>query len=142
MRTPAESNTFRRLQIFSGVSPTPGGEENLSNWLEQAQLMIEECECSDREKPKRIMESVRGPALEIVQAIRFSDPNATPADYLQALEKAFGVFESGEDLYFAFRSLRQNLGEKLSAFLRRLEGVLSKVVQKGGLEPSHKDNLL
>lgn len=53
------------------------------------------------------------------------------------MESAFGTPESGEDLYFAFRSLHQQSGEKLSDFLRRLECSLTNVVQKGGL-PSHK----
>lgn len=44
--------------------------------------------------------------------------------------------ESGDDLYFAFRLLQQQPGEKLSDFLRRLERCLSKVVQRGGLPPT------
>lgn len=50
---PTESNTYRRLRTFSGVSPTPQGEESLDSWLEQAKLMIEECECADKEKKKK-----------------------------------------------------------------------------------------
>ena len=137
MRPTSENNAFRRLRTFSGHHPTPAGEESFEHWLEQARLMIEECDCSDREKRKRIVESLKGPALEIIQAVRLNNPDASPECYVEALESAFGTPESGEDLYFAFRSLHQQRGEKLSDFLRRLERSLTKVVQRGGL-PSHR----
>ncbi|XP_032882254.1 paraneoplastic antigen Ma1 homolog [Amblyraja radiata] len=140
MRPTSENNAFRRLRMFSGNLPTPPGEESLDHWLEQAYLMIEECDCSEREKRKRIVESLKGPALEIIQAVRLNDPDASPDCYVKALESAFGTLVSGEDLYFAFRSLHQQSGEKLSDFLRRLECSLIKVVQKGGLLSHRADH--
>lgn len=128
-----DSSSFRRLRTFSGVIPTPAGEDNLENWMEQAMLMVEECDRSEKEKKLRIVESLRGPALEIIQAVRFTNSNASPKEYLAAVESAFGSSESGEDLYFKFRALRQRHGECLSDFLRRLEKVLIKVVQRDGL---------
>lgn len=101
------------------MTPTPAGEETLDNWLEQAQLMIDECDCSEKEK--RIVESLKGPALEIIQAVRCNDPGASPEDYLTTLENVFGISESGENLYFTFRSMQQKPGERLSDFLRRLK---------------------
>ncbi|CAI5657555.1 unnamed protein product [Oreochromis niloticus] len=137
MRPTSENTASRRLRIFSGQSPTPAGEESLDSWVEQARLMIEECDCSEREKRRRIVESLKGPALEIIQAVRRDNPDASPESYVEALESSFGSLESGEDLYLAFRSLGQQRGEKLSDFLRRLERSLTKVVQRGGL-PSHQ----
>ncbi|KAK0134676.1 Paraneoplastic antigen Ma1 [Merluccius polli] len=139
MRPPQENNAFRRLRVFSGVMPTPAGEETLESWLEQAQLMLDECDCSVKEKKKRIVESVKGPAFEIIQAVRCNDADARPGDYLAALENAFGITKSGEDLYFAFRSMQQKSGERLSDYLRRLEKALAKAVQKGGLPPTSRD---
>uniref|UniRef100_A0AAR2KDB2 CCHC-type domain-containing protein n=1 Tax=Pygocentrus nattereri TaxID=42514 RepID=A0AAR2KDB2_PYGNA len=134
-----DSHVFRRLRAFSGLVPTPAGEESLDIWLEQARLMVDEAELPDREKRKRILESLKGPAFEIAQAVRANDPDATPDDYLAALEKVFGSTETGEDVYIAFRSMRQHFGEKLSDFLRRIERTLTKVVQKGGLLPTQRD---
>ena len=74
------------------------------------------------------MESLKGPALEIAKAVHTSNPDATPAKYLDALESAFGTAETGDDLYFAFRLMQQQHGEKLSDFLRQLEHSLSKVI--------------
>lgn len=134
MRPTSENTASRRLRIFSGHSSTPAGEESLDSWVEQARLMIEECDCSERERRRRVFESLKGPALE---AVRRDNPDASPESYVEALESAFGSLESGEDLYLAFRSLGQQRGEKLSDFLRRLERSLTKVVQRGGL-PSHR----
>lgn len=79
------------------------------------------------------MESVKGPALEVLQAVRFNDPNTTSIDYLDILESTFGTPESGKELYFAFRMLCQHPSEKLLEPLRCMEHVLNKVIQKGGL---------
>lgn len=138
-RSASDNNSYRRLRTFSGVLPTPPGEEQLDNWIEQARLMIEDCDRPDREKRMKIMESVKGPALEILQAVRFNNPDATPKDYIDVIENTFGTSETGEELYFAFRMLCQQPNEKLSAFLRRMERVLNKVVQKGGLEQTSAD---
>ncbi len=139
VRPPSDSNAYRRLRTFSGMVPTPTGEETMEHWMEQAKMMITECECSEKEKRRRIVESLKGPALEIIKAVRMSSPDSSSQQYLDALESTFGSSESGEDLYFAFRLLRQRPGESLSDFLRRIEKSLTKVVQRGGLSPSNVD---
>lgn len=47
---PADCGSYARLRMFSGVLPTPLGEEPFEHWLEQAWLMVKETECPDREK--------------------------------------------------------------------------------------------
>uniref|UniRef100_A0A9J8A271 Uncharacterized protein n=3 Tax=Cyprinus carpio TaxID=7962 RepID=A0A9J8A271_CYPCA len=140
MGTPSGDNSsYRRLRVFSGTLPTPVGEESLEHWLEHARLMVEESECSPKEKRRRIMESLKGPALAVVKAVRTADPEVSPARCLEAIESAFGSAETGEDLYFAFRLLQQQPKEKLSDFLRRVELSLTKVVRRGGLPTSRAD---
>ncbi|XP_049320366.1 60S ribosomal protein L38 isoform X1 [Astyanax mexicanus] len=68
-RFSGESSAYRRLRMFSGVTPTPLGEEQLDSWLEQARLMVDTCERPDKEKRMRILESLKGPASEIAQAV-------------------------------------------------------------------------
>ncbi|XP_056437540.1 uncharacterized protein LOC130374637 [Gadus chalcogrammus] len=131
-----DSHPYRRLRTFSGISPTPTGEETLDNWLEQATLLVEEVECSDKEKRRRILESLKGPAFEIIQAVRMTQPDASPREYIEAIESIFGTVESSEELYLSFRALHQQPGERLSEFLRRVERSLVKVVQGGGLPVS------
>ena len=134
-----ENSSYRRLRVFSGTLPTPAGEETLEHWLEQARLMVEESECSDKEKRRRVMECLRGAALAVVKAVRAADADVTPSKCLDALESAFGTAESGEDLYFEFRLMQQEKREKLSDFLRRLEQSLTKVVSRGGIPASRMD---
>uniref|UniRef100_A0A3P8NZ75 CCHC-type domain-containing protein n=1 Tax=Astatotilapia calliptera TaxID=8154 RepID=A0A3P8NZ75_ASTCA len=138
-RKPQAEGGYRRLRLFSGNLPVPPSEDPFDHWLEQAWLMVEESDCTDKEKRRRLMESLKGPALEIAKSVRESDPEAGPVEYLEALESAFGSAESGDDLYFAFRLMQQQSSEKLSDFLRRLERALSKVVQRGGFPASSKD---
>lgn len=92
--------------------------------------MVEESGGSPKDKRRKIMESLKGPALEVIRAVRLSDPDVTPEKCLEALESAFGLAELGDDLYFTFRLQQQQPGEKLSEFLRRLERCLSKVSKK------------
>uniref|UniRef100_A0A672HLD9 Uncharacterized protein n=1 Tax=Salarias fasciatus TaxID=181472 RepID=A0A672HLD9_SALFA len=139
MHKPQTEGGYRRLRLFSGNLPVPPNEETFEHWLEQAWLMVEESDCSDKEKRRRLMESLKGPALEMAQSVRDSDSEASPAEYLEALESAFGSAESGDDLYFAFRLMQQQPSEKLSDFLRRLERALTKVIQRGGFPALGKD---
>ncbi|RXN17862.1 Retrovirus-related Pol polyprotein from transposon 297 [Labeo rohita] len=135
----SDGSAYRRLRSFSGTVPIPTGEEALETWMDQARMMVMECECSEKEKRRRIIESLKGSALDVVKAVRFSNPDATSLQYLEALDGAFGTPESGEDLYFAFRLLRQNPGEALSDFLKRMEKSLTRVGQKGGLPGNNVD---
>ncbi|KAL6491410.1 hypothetical protein MHYP_G00017550 [Metynnis hypsauchen] len=140
-KSSSEHGSYRRLRTFSGLLPTPAGEEQFDHWFSQAWLMVEECDCSLKEKRRRLMESLRGPALEIVQAVRTGSLNVSPEACLEALEHAFGTAETGEELYFAFRLLQQQPTERLSDFLRRLEQSLNRVVQRGGLPSGCTDKV-
>lgn len=133
MERPGESTSYRHLRMFSGTFPTPAGEEALEHWLEQARFMVEESDCSGKEKRRRIMECLRGPTFAVVKAVRTAEPDVTPSECLDAIESAFGTAKSGEDLYFEFRLLQQEKSEKLSDFLRRLEQSLTRVVSKAGI---------
>ncbi|KAM9440473.1 paraneoplastic antigen Ma1 homolog [Clarias gariepinus] len=141
VKSPAESSGYRRLRVFSGVSPTPAGEEQFEHWLGQARLMVEESDSSAKEKRRRIMESLKGPALEIVPAARLVNANIGPDECLKALESAFGMVESGEDLYFSFRLMQQRQRGPLSDFLQRLEQTLAKVIRKGGISAAEANRV-
>ncbi|KAM9385753.1 paraneoplastic antigen Ma1 homolog [Pholidichthys leucotaenia] len=108
-----ENSSYRCLRAFSGTLPTPTGKEALEQWLEQAHLMVEESDCSDKEKCQCIMECLKGPALTVVKAIQTAEVDITPSKCLDAIESAFGSAESGEDLFFEFRLLQQEKNEKL-----------------------------
>lgn len=136
-RSMAESHSYRRLRVFSGITPTPMGEKQVEYWIEQATMMIEGSDCPEKEKRCRIIESLRGPALEIVRSLRFSNS----ADYISAVDRAFGSPETGEDLYFAYCLIQQKSGELLSDYVQRLEPFLTKVVRKGGVSARDMDRV-
>ncbi|KAL6490450.1 hypothetical protein MHYP_G00007950 [Metynnis hypsauchen] len=69
--------------------------------------MIEENDCSDKEKRRRLMESLKVPALKTVKTVRATIPNLSPKECLEALKSVFGCAESGDDLYFSFCLMQQ-----------------------------------
>ena len=125
--------SYRKLRLFSGLKPVPAGEEEYDAWMEQAAQMISEWQCSDAAKKQRIVESLKGPAADIVRFLKVSNPSATATDYLAALETAYGTTESGPDLMAKFRHTYQEDGEKLSVFLYRLDKLLHRALLKGGI---------
>lgn len=83
--------------------------------------MVQESALTEKEKRRRMLECLRGPTLEVVKSLRFSNPSATSEEYLEPLDGAFGSAESAEDLYFSFHLMQQKVDEKLSHNVRRLE---------------------
>ncbi|XP_028254301.1 uncharacterized protein LOC114429891 [Parambassis ranga] len=49
----SDHGAYHRLRTFSGLLPTPAGEEQFEHWIGQARLMVEESDCSLREKRRR-----------------------------------------------------------------------------------------
>ncbi|XP_063819141.1 paraneoplastic antigen Ma1 homolog [Pseudophryne corroboree] len=128
--------SYRGLRIFSGILPVPTGEEPYEAWREAAIQQSEEWHCPDHIKKQRIVESLQGPAMGIIQATRKSNPEATVADYFQALEYTYGTLEDVGDLVARFNHTYQETGEKLSQYVYRLDKVIYKIVDKGGLSPA------
>ena len=139
--TSADSQSYRKLRMFSGVKPTPNGEEEYDAWAEQTTHLLEEWQCSDNTKKQRIAESLNGPAADIVRFLRVQKPTATSYDYMQALETAFGTTESTSDLLVKFRHTYQNVGEKLSTYLLTLDKMLHCIFRKGGVALSDMNRL-
>nr|XP_023661390.1 paraneoplastic antigen Ma1 homolog [Paramormyrops kingsleyae] len=133
-QVPNDSPSYRKLRLFSGLKPVPPGEEEYDIWMEQAAQMISEWQCNEAAKKQRIVESLRGPAADIVRFLKVSNPSATANEYLAALETAYGTTESGPDLMARFRHTYQESGEKLSAFLYRLDKLLHRALLKGGID--------
>lgn len=129
-----DSPGYRKLRLFSGLRPVPAGEEEYEGWMEQATQMINEWQCTDAVKRQRIVESLRGPAADIVRFLKVSNPSATASEYLVALDTTYGSTECGADLMASFRHTYQEDGEKLSAFLYRLDKLLHRALLRGGID--------
>lgn len=72
--------------------------------------------------------------------LKIGNPTATSADYMNALETAFGTTESASDLMARFRNTFQNEINKLSAYLLRLNKLLHSVFCKVGIELSEMNS--
>uniref|UniRef100_A0A8C5GFZ9 Uncharacterized protein n=1 Tax=Gouania willdenowi TaxID=441366 RepID=A0A8C5GFZ9_GOUWI len=138
---PADIQSYRKLRMFSGVRPTPSGEEEYDAWAEQTTHMLEEWQCSDSVKKQRVVESLKGPAADIIRFLRVQNPKATANDYMHALETAFGTTETSSDLLVKFRHTFQSEGEKLSTYLLRLDKLLHCIFRKGGLQLADMNRL-
>lgn len=142
IKTPSLPQTvvgFYDCGFFQELNPLQLVKSPLITGLNKHNLWWERVTAVPRRKGEGSWKALKGPALETVKAMPVSNPDMSPAMCLEALERAFGTAESGEDLYFSFRLLQQKHNEKLSEFLRRLESSLNKVVQKGGL-PANRCN--
>uniref|UniRef100_A0A3Q3QTV7 Paraneoplastic antigen Ma-like C-terminal domain-containing protein n=1 Tax=Monopterus albus TaxID=43700 RepID=A0A3Q3QTV7_MONAL len=116
---PADTQSYSKLRMFSGVRPTPSGEEEYDAWAEQTTHMLEEWQCSDSIKKQRIVESLKGSAADI-RFLRAQTPNATANDYMQVLK--------------TFRHTFQSEGERLSTYLLRPDKLLHCIFRKRGLQ--------
>lgn len=137
----AEAQGIRKLRTFSGVIPTPSGEDEYDTWAEQTSHILEEWQCTDSLKKQKLVECLRGPASDIVRFVKIEKPSATCSDYLSALEMAFGNTESASDLLVRFKSTFQQEGEKLSAYILKLDKLLHVVLRKNGIEHSDMNRL-
>ncbi|CAM5074054.1 unnamed protein product [Natator depressus] len=55
-----KSAPYKQLRSFLGVSPVPSGEDDYETWRDFTVPLIQEWECSDVEKWKRVLECLRG----------------------------------------------------------------------------------
>ncbi|XP_039618309.1 paraneoplastic antigen Ma1-like [Polypterus senegalus] len=139
--SPVEAQNYRKLRTFSGLTPTPNGEEDYEVWAEHTTHILEEWQCSDNVKKQRLVECLRGPAADIVRFVKVENPSATSCDYLKALDTAFGPTENASDLMVKFRNTFQEKGEKLSVYIIKLDKLLHSVLRKGGLKSSELNRL-
>ncbi|CAM4483315.1 unnamed protein product [Lepidochelys olivacea] len=134
-----ESSPYRKLRLFSG-GPTPiPGEEAFEPWLEHTTEMLQEWAVPDAEKRSRLVECLRGPALDVIRTLKLSNPGVKVKDCLEALDHAFGRTEGSEDVYCKFLNARQQKGEKVSAYIQRLEKLLQRAIMRGAVAVEQMD---
>ncbi|XP_029413830.1 modulator of apoptosis 1 [Nannospalax galili] len=125
---------YKQLSLFSGRDPPEPGEEEFESWMFHTTQMMKMWQVSDVEKRRRLIESLRGPAFDIIRVLKINNPLITVAECLQALETIFGVIDNPRVLQVKYLTTYQKEDEKLSAYVLRLEPLLQKLVQKGAIE--------
>uniref|UniRef100_A0A8C5PLN1 CCHC-type domain-containing protein n=1 Tax=Leptobrachium leishanense TaxID=445787 RepID=A0A8C5PLN1_9ANUR len=130
------------LGFCSGKVPVPAGEEDFDTWIDQAVQAVEEWEVSDTVKRQRLIESLRGPASDVVRNLKRDKPGCTAAEYLEALQEIFGGVEDCAELIHRFSHIYQKEGEELSTYVWRLDKILHQVILKRGMELSRASKAL
>uniref|UniRef100_A0A674K334 PNMA family member 6A n=1 Tax=Terrapene triunguis TaxID=2587831 RepID=A0A674K334_9SAUR len=134
-----ESSPYHKLRLFSG-GPTPiPGEEAFEPWLEHTTEMLQEWAVPDAEKRRRLVECLRGPVLDVIRTLKLSNPGVKVKDCLEALDHAFGRTEGSDDVYCKFLNARQQKGEKVSAYIQRLEKLLQRAIMRGAVAVGQMD---
>lgn len=128
----ATSNSCRKLRLFAG-------EEEFEPWLEHTTEMLREWAVPDVEKRRCLIESLSGPALDVLRTLKLIDPKVSVKDCLEALDNTFGSVESPADSYCKFLDSRQERGEKISAYIQRLERLLQRAVMRGAVTAEQMD---
>lgn len=124
-----ESMWYRKIKIFSGNVFAGPGEENFEAWLEQVTEVMQVWQVCEAEKIRRLLESLHGPALSIMRVLRANNDSMTAEQCLDTLKQIFGSKEDSRTSQFKFLQTVQKTGEKISAFLVRLEPLLQKALQ-------------
>nr|XP_056702430.1 paraneoplastic antigen Ma1 homolog [Euleptes europaea] len=74
-----ESIPYWKLSLFSGGSVQIPGEEGFEKWFENASEMLQEWQVSDGEKRRCvIIESLRGPALDVIRTLKINCLKSVP----------------------------------------------------------------
>lgn len=125
---------YKKLRVFSGNDPPEPEEEEFEPWLFHTTQMMNTWQVSDAEKRRRLLESLRGPAYDIIRVLKINNPLITVPECLQALEQVFGVIDNPRELQVKYLTTYQKEEEKLSAYVLRLEPLLQKLVERGAVE--------
>lgn len=105
---------YHKLQSFSGKVPKPSGEDDFDTWIDKAIQVVEEWEVTDIVKRKRVVISLRAPALYVIRNLKWDKPSFTTTECLGVLCEVFGRIEEGAELIYLFNYTYQMEGEKLS----------------------------
>nr|XP_046238955.1 paraneoplastic antigen Ma3 homolog [Scatophagus argus] len=128
-----------RIRPFSGRIPCPNAESDYETWRSNVEFQLGDPTVSDMHTTRKIIESLLPPAANIVKHL---GPSSTPHEYLAMLDSAYGIVEDGDELFAKFLTTNQDSGENPSAYVQRLQAILSKVVRRGGLVASETDSQL
>ncbi|XP_069894975.1 paraneoplastic antigen Ma6E isoform X2 [Dipodomys merriami] len=124
-----------------GRREEPGcGEESFESWLDHANDMLYLWRyISERERRRRLVESLGGPALDLLCGLLEEHPDTPAQDCLGALVQVFGNKDTRMTARLKFLTCSQRPRETLFAYVMRLEGLLQMAMEKGAIHPAVAD---
>uniref|UniRef100_A0A6I8SVU5 CCHC-type domain-containing protein n=1 Tax=Xenopus tropicalis TaxID=8364 RepID=A0A6I8SVU5_XENTR len=128
LRQLAYNGNYKRLKIFSGMEPTPPGEEAFEAWRDAALVAITDWPGSGPALCRKIQESLRGPALDLIKLHREVYPQDGPEKLIEVLEDTYGPVEDEIEMLYKFQSCMQKEKENLSEYVKRLQQMLKLLV--------------
>ncbi|KAL1780736.1 paraneoplastic antigen Ma2 [Sigmodon hispidus] len=132
---------YCKLRVFSGNTVPGPEEETFEVWLEQATEIAKEWPISEAEKKKWMMESLRGPALDLLHIVQADNPSISVEECLEAFKQVFGSLESRRSAQVRYLKTYQQEGEKISAYVLRLETLLRRAVEKRAIPRNIADQV-
>lgn len=91
-----ETLRYQRLGLFPGRNQPAPGEESFEAWLDHTADMLHMWQgVSERERRRRLIEGLRGTALQLMHGLLVENPARTAQDGLGALIQVFGDKDSG-----------------------------------------------
>nr|XP_025037025.1 paraneoplastic antigen Ma1 homolog [Pelodiscus sinensis] len=128
----AMASSYCKLRLFPG-------EEEFEPWLEHTTEMLNQWAVPDREKQRCLVDSLRGPALDVIRTLKLTNPEVSVKDCLEALTHTFGSMEGPEGSFCNFLNAKQHRGEEVSAYVQRLERLLQRAVIRGAVTAEQMD---
>lgn len=132
---------YRKLRVFSGSAVPAPEEEPFEIWLEQATEIVKEWPVAEAEKKRWLMESLRGPALDLMHIVQADNPSISVEECLEAFKQVFGSLESRRTSQVKYLKTYQEEGEKVSAYVLRLETLLRRAVEKRAIPRNIADQV-
>nr|XP_044619165.1 paraneoplastic antigen Ma6E [Equus asinus] len=137
-----DAMAYRVLRRFSGVEEPGCGEESFESWLPHANdTLYLWRHMSERERRRRLVESLGGPALDLMYGLLEENPDTPVQDCLAALVQVFGNKDAQMTARLKFLTCAQRPQEALFAYVMRLEGLLQAALEKGAIRPAIADQL-
>lgn len=119
-----------------GKIPRPSSEADYDTWRSHLELIMKDPALCDLQRSRKIIESLLGPAADIVKGL---SPEAPPTANYQLLDSAFDTVGDGEELFAQFMNTLQDAGEKPSAYLQCLQVALNLAARRGGIAAEEMD---
>ncbi|EFB22776.1 hypothetical protein PANDA_002363, partial [Ailuropoda melanoleuca] len=132
---------YRKLRVFSGSAVPAPEEEPFEIWLEQATEIVKEWPVTEAEKKRWLMESLRGPALDLMHIVQADNAAISVEECLEAFKQVFGSLESRRTSQVKYLKTYQEEGEKVSAYALRLETLLRRAVEKRAIPRNIADQV-
>ncbi|XP_034505943.1 paraneoplastic antigen Ma6E-like, partial [Ailuropoda melanoleuca] len=137
-----ENMAYGELRTFSGLEEPDQEEESFESWLDHANDMLYTWRhVSERERRRQLVESLGGPALDLLCGLLAENPDMPAQDCLAALVQAFGDKDTRVTARLKFLTCAQRPRETLFAYVMRLEGLLQSAVEKGAFHPVIADQV-